>query len=148
MRTCEHSPRSPLLAVVATMIGTTGVAQTDPLARARALHKQVPLIDGHNDYPWALRGLDPGRDFAKADITGSVPKLMTDIPRLAPGRRRRPVLVGLRALDDAGQGGGARDARTDRHRASHDAALAGDVRDWRARRPRSSAPSRAAGSRR
>ena len=31
--------------------------QTDPalLNRARALHKQVPLIDGHNDYPWALR---------------------------------------------------------------------------------------------
>ena len=31
-------------------------AQTgDLLERARALHKQVPLIDGHNDYPWALR---------------------------------------------------------------------------------------------
>ena len=53
--------------------------------RARALHKQSPLIDGHNDYPWALRDLDPGRDFAKADITGSVPKLMTDIPRLRQG---------------------------------------------------------------
>ena len=50
-----------------------------------ALHKQVPLIDGHNDYPWALRGLDAGRDFAKADITGSVPSLMTDIPRLRQG---------------------------------------------------------------
>ena len=72
-------------AVIATMIGTTGIAQTDPLARARALHKQVPLIDGHNDYPWALRETDPARDFAKADITGSVPKLMTDIPRLRQG---------------------------------------------------------------
>jgi membrane dipeptidase len=72
-------------AVVATMIGTTGIAQTDPLARARALHKQVPLIDGHNDYPWALRETDPARDFAKADISGSVPKLMTDIPRLRQG---------------------------------------------------------------
>jgi membrane dipeptidase len=60
------------------------VAQ-DFSARARALHKQVPLIDGHNDYPWALRGLDPGRDFAKGDITGSMPKLMTDIPRLRQG---------------------------------------------------------------
>jgi membrane dipeptidase len=60
------------------------VAQ-DFAARARALHKQVPLIDGHNDYPWALRGLDPGRDFAKGDITGSMPKLMTDIPRLRQG---------------------------------------------------------------
>jgi membrane dipeptidase len=72
-------------AVVATMIGTTGIAQTDPLARARALHKQVPLIDGHNDYPWALREADPARDFAVAEISGSVPKLMTDIPRLRQG---------------------------------------------------------------
>jgi membrane dipeptidase len=72
-------------AVVATLIGTTGIAQTDPLARARALHKQVPLIDGHNDYPWALRETDPARDFAKAEISGSVPKLMTDIPRLRQG---------------------------------------------------------------
>jgi membrane dipeptidase len=60
-------------------------AQTDPLVRARALHKQSPLIDGHNDYPWALRQLDPGRDFAKADITKPVPSLMTDIPRIRQG---------------------------------------------------------------
>ena len=25
------------------------------LERARALHKQVPLTDGHNDIPWAMR---------------------------------------------------------------------------------------------
>jgi membrane dipeptidase len=61
------------------------LAQGDLAGRARALHKQVPLIDGHNDYPWALRGLDPGRDFVKADITGSMPTLMTDIPRLRQG---------------------------------------------------------------
>ena len=62
-----------------------GSAQSDLLTRARALHKQSPLIDGHNDYPWALRQVDPGRDFAKADITASVPALMTDIPRLRQG---------------------------------------------------------------
>ena len=44
-------------------------AQQNLLARAKALHRQVPLIDGHNDYPWALRGLDPGRDLGKADIS-------------------------------------------------------------------------------
>ncbi len=60
-------------------------AQSDLLARAKALHAQVPLIDGHNDYPWALRGLDPGRDFATADITKTAPALMTDIPRLRAG---------------------------------------------------------------
>jgi len=54
-------------------------------ARAIAIHRQTPLIDGHNDYPWALRDLDPGRDFGKADISKPVPKLMTDIPRLRQG---------------------------------------------------------------
>jgi membrane dipeptidase len=57
----------------------------DFTARARAIHKQSPLIDGHNDYPWALRDLDPGRDLNKADISKPVPKLMTDIPRLRQG---------------------------------------------------------------
>lgn len=60
-------------------------AQSDYAARARALHKQVPVIDGHNDYPWALRERDVGGDFARADITEPVPSLMTDIPRLRRG---------------------------------------------------------------
>jgi membrane dipeptidase len=74
-----------LMGGLAVLLSTAGAAQGDLLTRARALHKQVPLIDGHNDYPWALRGLDPGRDFAKADITSPVPQLMTDIPRLRQG---------------------------------------------------------------
>ncbi len=73
-----------LMAIISTLPITTA-AQGDLVARARGLHKQVPLIDGHNDYPWALRGIDVGRDFSKADITGSVPALMTDIPRLRQG---------------------------------------------------------------
>jgi membrane dipeptidase len=60
-------------------------AQTDFAARARAIHKDSPLIDGHNDYPWALRERDVGGDFNKADITEPVPSLMTDIPRLRRG---------------------------------------------------------------
>ena len=60
-------------------------AQPSLEARAKALHAAVPLIDGHNDYPWALRGLDIGRDLNKADIAKSVPALMTDIPRLRTG---------------------------------------------------------------
>ena len=40
----------------------------DLLARAMALHKQVPLIDGHNDYPWALRQNNVERDLNKLDI--------------------------------------------------------------------------------
>lgn len=76
---------SAAAAAVLLMTMSSVSAQQDLLARARALHGQAPLIDGHNDYPWALRGLDPGRDLAKADITKSVPALMTDIPRLRAG---------------------------------------------------------------
>ena len=77
------------------MLVCMGEAQ-DFKARAIAIHRQTPLIDGHNDYPWALRELDPGRDFAKADISKPVPKLMTDIPRLRQGGVGGAVLVGLR----------------------------------------------------
>lgn len=75
------------IAAILALVTTASLAQpgADQIARARALHKQVPLIDGHNDYPWALGGLDPARDFRSADITGSLPKLMTDIPRLRQG---------------------------------------------------------------
>src|SRR6187401_2472479 len=68
-----------LLALVCT------VDAQDLASRARAIHRQSPLIDGHNDYPWALRGLDPGRDLGNANISKPVPKLMTDIPRLRQG---------------------------------------------------------------
>src|SRR5215210_6110645 len=77
--------RISMAAVVgASMLVCVGEAQ-DFKARAIAIHRQTPLIDGHNDYPWALRELDPGRDFGKADISKPVPKLMTDIPRLRQG---------------------------------------------------------------
>ncbi len=54
------------------------------LDRARALHKQVPLIDGHNDYPWAVRE-NVQRDLDKLDITRSQPSIHTDIARLKAG---------------------------------------------------------------
>ena len=43
----------------------TEAAQLD---HARALTRQVPLIDGHNDFPWALREPSPGRDLAVLDF--------------------------------------------------------------------------------
>ena len=77
--------RIRLAAVVGVaMLACVAEAQ-DFKARAIAIHRQTPLIDGHNDYPWALRGLDPGRDFSKAEISKPVPSLMTDIPRLRQG---------------------------------------------------------------
>jgi membrane dipeptidase len=54
------------------------------LDRARAIHKQSPLIDGHNDYPWALRE-HAQRDLDKLDITRPQPTIHTDIARLRAG---------------------------------------------------------------
>ena len=54
------------------------------LDRARALLKQTPLIDGHNDYPWALRE-KAQRNFEKLDIARPQPAIMTDIARLRAG---------------------------------------------------------------
>ena len=69
-----------------TVLSMTAVsAQTDYLARARALHKTSLLVDGHNDYPWALREHDPARDLEKLDIRKPQPSIMTDIPRLKEG---------------------------------------------------------------
>ena len=74
------------LVVVGSLVALACVVDAQDFgARARAIHKQTPLIDGHNDYPWALRGLDPGRDLSKAEISKPVPSLMTDIPRLRQG---------------------------------------------------------------
>ncbi|OFW13633.1 MAG: membrane dipeptidase [Acidobacteria bacterium RIFCSPLOWO2_12_FULL_67_14] len=67
---------------------TAGVGagqQPDLLTRARALHRQTPLIDGHNDYPWALRQHDARRDLAALDISIPQPGIHTDIPRLRAG---------------------------------------------------------------
>jgi membrane dipeptidase len=60
-------------------------ADANLVARARQLHREVPLIDGHNDYPWAVRENVPTLDLAALDIRGPQSKTMTDIPRLRAG---------------------------------------------------------------
>ena len=59
-------------------------AQEEFEARAIALHRSTPLIDGHNDYPWLVRQ-NAGGDLALLDIATPKPALMTDIPRLRAG---------------------------------------------------------------
>src|SRR2546427_13163006 len=69
-----------LLVLVAAQ--SPGLSAQDYRACAVAILKTVPLIDGHNDIPDAIRergGLD-SVDFAVAQ-----PKLMTDIPKLRAG---------------------------------------------------------------
>jgi membrane dipeptidase len=64
-------------------------AAVDQLARAEALLTANPLVDGHNDLPWALRragGPDPADAVARTDLTAGAPALHTDLPRLRAGR--------------------------------------------------------------
>lgn len=75
-----------LLLVTALAVPVWLAAQEpDPsLEQARRLLREVPLIDGHNDLPWAVRtGFALSLD--SADIARPQPKLMTDIPRLKAG---------------------------------------------------------------
>jgi membrane dipeptidase len=54
------------------------------LERARRLHAQTPLVDGHNDLPWEIRE-KAGGDLARLDPRRSNPQQHTDIPRLRAG---------------------------------------------------------------
>jgi membrane dipeptidase len=55
---------------------------TDLNQQARDLLGRFPLVDGHNDLPWALRKR-PGGD---ANLAAPVDGTHTDLPRLAAGR--------------------------------------------------------------
>ncbi|MGA2261237.1 MAG: dipeptidase [Acidobacteriota bacterium] len=77
-----------LVLVLTSMSLINGSAQSpagpDLLQRARTLHNRFPLIDGHNDLPWALREKFD-RDLSKVDLSKPQPQFMTDIPRLREG---------------------------------------------------------------
>lgn len=51
--------------------------------RAREIHDNLPVVDGHNDLPWAIRLHHDGLD--DADTTGSLPTRHTDTKRLLDG---------------------------------------------------------------
>ncbi|GAA3145877.1 dipeptidase [Streptomyces rameus] len=56
-----------------------------PLDTARALLREFPVVDGHNDLPWALRK-QTGYDLDALDIAGDQHEhLHTDLPRLREG---------------------------------------------------------------
>lgn len=52
--------------------------------RARKLHQQCLVIDGHNDLPWTMRQ-KAASSFKQADISSPQPQFHTDIPRLRQG---------------------------------------------------------------
>jgi membrane dipeptidase len=74
-----------LIAAVGAPLGAVMAPQSDPVIdRARRLLREVPVIDGHNDYPWEVRN-KAGMDLAKLDMRQAQPAIMTDFARLAAG---------------------------------------------------------------
>jgi membrane dipeptidase len=60
------------------------VLESSTLPRARALLRRTPLVDGHNDLPWAMR--EQGNyDLDRIDLTGRVATTHTDLMRLTEG---------------------------------------------------------------
>ncbi len=74
----------PLLALVSA--AAPAAAQTDAaLERARRILRSAPLIDGHNDLPWAIREWAAApRDAERYDLRSTVPG-HTDLARLERG---------------------------------------------------------------
>lgn len=74
--------------ILAALCGVaTPVAGQSPdplLARARALHRAVPMIDTHNDLPEMLRER-AGNDLARMDPERRLDDIDTDLPRLKEG---------------------------------------------------------------
>ena len=57
----------------------------DELERARTLLRDTPVVDGHNDLPWAARDA-VAYDFGRLDLAaGTGGRTRTDIPRLRAG---------------------------------------------------------------
>jgi membrane dipeptidase len=81
--------RLPLLALAALTLTAGGLAaQTEShLDIARRVLSTTPLIDGHNDLPWAIRESETAPhdvDAPEHDLRARTP-FMTDIPRLREG---------------------------------------------------------------
>lgn len=78
--------RAVLLSTVALLATAVPAAAQDEAA-ARRILERTPLIDGHNDLPWALRQ-QHGNDPYAVDLTTNLDAstaLHTDIPRLRAG---------------------------------------------------------------
>jgi membrane dipeptidase len=75
-----------LLGLVVALALARAAPQVDSanLDRARRLLREVPIVDGHNDYPWQVRERAKG-DPDALDIRQPQPALHTDIARLRAG---------------------------------------------------------------
>jgi membrane dipeptidase len=78
------------------------VSAQDHDAIARRVLSTTPLIDGHNDLPWAIRNADVPRDVAAYDLRTTTPG-HTDLARLKAGMvgaQFWSVYIPLNAVDE------------------------------------------------
>jgi membrane dipeptidase len=74
-----------LLAALACTLALPAAAQDPHMARARRVLRTTPLVDGHNDLPWAIRNFRSApRDVDAYDLSKRTPG-HTDIARLKAG---------------------------------------------------------------
>jgi membrane dipeptidase len=77
--------RSSLLLALVLAAPLVQAQEDAALARARALLKTAPVVDGHNDVPWAIRrSKDKPNDVDAYDLSRTTPG-NTDIARLRQG---------------------------------------------------------------
>ncbi len=83
-----HAPSLCSATLLAFLGVTTASAQrpaADPLAHAKALLATTPLVDGHNDLPWAIReSKSAPRDIEAYDLRKRTPH-QTDLARMKAG---------------------------------------------------------------
>lgn len=62
----------------------TDSSRSNATVHAREIHVSMPVVDGHNDLPWAIR-VRAGGDLSLADPSHELPGYHTDGPRLRAG---------------------------------------------------------------
>lgn len=72
--------------VACTLVAEEPSREKSPIVvseMAKAIHRTAPVIDGHNDLPWAIR--DTEKPFHQFVLNIHQPQFHTDIPRLRQG---------------------------------------------------------------
>jgi len=65
-------------------LSTCGSIGDDALEKAKKIHQEHPMVDGHNDLSWVYH-LSYNNTVLAMDISKPQPQIMTDIPRLRSG---------------------------------------------------------------
>lgn len=99
----------PLLALSLLVAAPLAAQDTDAalLERAREILRTTPLVDGHNDLPWQIRGRAAGIPDS-LDIAESQPEIMTDLARLNAGGVGAQFWSAYVPVEYLEQGGSAR----------------------------------------